>query len=141
MKRNGRSVCQLYNSLKNNILSAAIGKTPNEALYGFPVNNTVDLLNPVLSKKFTYIPDCRLQVSDAIALGQISAKFHYDKSRKLFSLKSGMKFTSSCTRESVGISAGMRGPGGPVTLGPVNTSPPHERMSSPVNDTFAAFIT
>jgi hypothetical protein len=73
----------------NNTFSAAIGKAPNEALYGFTVNNTVDLLSPNLSRKFTGIPECRIQVSDAIAIGQMSAKAQYDKSRKPLFLEVG----------------------------------------------------
>jgi hypothetical protein len=35
----------------NNTLSLAIRKAPNKALYGFTVNNTIDLLNAKTTKK------------------------------------------------------------------------------------------
>jgi hypothetical protein len=59
----------------NNTLSLAIGKAPNEALYGFIVNNIINLLNAKTTKKIIEILDCRIQVSDAIAIGIILAKY------------------------------------------------------------------
>jgi hypothetical protein len=53
---------------------AAIGKAPNEALYGFIVNNIVNLLSLNLSRKFIGIPKYYIQVSDVISMGQMLVK-------------------------------------------------------------------
>jgi hypothetical protein len=44
----------------NNTLSPVIGKALNEALYGFIVNNTVDLLSAKTTKKTIEILDYRI---------------------------------------------------------------------------------
>ena len=59
----------------NNTLSLAIRKAPNKALYGFIINNIVDLLSAKITKKTTKILDYKIQVSNAIIIGIISAKY------------------------------------------------------------------
>jgi len=42
------------------MLSLAIGKALNEALYGFIVNNIIDLLSAKTTKKTIKILDCKI---------------------------------------------------------------------------------
>jgi len=57
------------------MLSLAIGKALNEALYKFIVNNIIDLLSAKTIKKTIKILDCKIQVSDIIAIGIMLAKY------------------------------------------------------------------
>ena len=57
------------------MLSLAIGKALNEALYKFIVNNIIDLLSAKITKKTIKILNCKIQVSDAIAIRIILAKY------------------------------------------------------------------
>jgi hypothetical protein len=59
----------------NNTLFLAIKKAPNKALYGFTVNNTINLLSAKITKKTTKILNYKIQVSNAIAIGIMSAKY------------------------------------------------------------------
>ena len=59
-------------------MSVPTGYTPNEAVYGFTPNAALDLTK----YKKDSLPSAaaaRLEVSDAIAFTQMSAKFHYDR--------------------------------------------------------------
>jgi hypothetical protein len=58
----------------NNTFSLAIGKALNKALYGFIVNNIINLLSAKTTKKTIKILDYKIQVSDAIAIGIMLAK-------------------------------------------------------------------
>jgi uncharacterized membrane protein len=51
----------------NNTLSLAIRKALNEALYGFIINNIIDLLSAKTIKKIIEILDYKIQVSNAIS--------------------------------------------------------------------------
>jgi hypothetical protein len=59
----------------NNTLSLAIKKALNKALYKFIVNNTINLLNAKTIKKTTKILNYKIQVSNAIAIRIILAKY------------------------------------------------------------------
>jgi hypothetical protein len=57
------------------MLSLAIGKALNEALYRFIVNNIINLLSAKTTKKTIKILDCKIQVSNAIIIRIILAKY------------------------------------------------------------------
>jgi hypothetical protein len=59
----------------NNTLSLIIGKAPNKALYGFIVNNIIDLLSAKTIKKTIKILNYKIQVSNTIAIKIILAKY------------------------------------------------------------------
>jgi hypothetical protein len=59
----------------NNTLSLAIKKAPNKALDKFIVNNTINLLSAKTTKKTIKILDYKIQVSEAIAIRIMLAKY------------------------------------------------------------------
>ena len=59
----------------NNTLSFAIKKASNKALYKFIINNIVNLLNSKTTKKIIKILNYKIQVSNAIAIGIMLAKY------------------------------------------------------------------
>jgi hypothetical protein len=60
---------------RDNTLSLAIGKALNKALYKFTVNNIIDLLSAKTTKKIIEILNCKIQVSNAIAIRIMLAKY------------------------------------------------------------------
>ena len=59
----------------NNTFFLAIKKALNKALYKFIVNNIINLLNAKTTKKITKILNYKIQVSDAIVIRIILAKY------------------------------------------------------------------
>ena len=77
-------------SYMNNSVSAATGKTPNEAAYGFTPTAALDLWKADTADPTVIDPAmARLAVSDAIAFAQMRAKFYYDQSHKPLDLAVG----------------------------------------------------
>ena len=81
-------VLPFLQSAINNSTSASTGACPNQVVYGFRTNDTVDLLSEV--KQNVHIPALRTmmrgQAAEAIAWANINAKHYYDKSHKPFKL-------------------------------------------------------
>lgn len=62
----------------NNTLSVPTGYTSNETVYGFTPNTVLDLMK-YEKDSLSSTTAARLEVSDAIAFVQISAKFYYNR--------------------------------------------------------------
>lgn len=72
----------------NNSRSSSTGKSPNEVVYGFTPTQSTDLVStkahtPLIAKFI------RIEVADAIAFSQMSAKWVYDKNHKSITLAVG----------------------------------------------------
>ena len=75
------SVLPRLQSYLNNLVSAATGKTPNEAAYGFTPTAALDLWKLDIGVSDPTAIDAttaRLAVSDAIAFAQMRSKYYYD---------------------------------------------------------------
>ena len=61
----------------NNAVSTPTGKTPNEIVYRFSLNQLLDL--GAYEKEVFPKGIARLEAADAIAFAQINSKFHYNR--------------------------------------------------------------
>ncbi len=73
----------------NNAVSSTTGKTPNEAAYGFTPLQASDLLKTCADDNSREASRTRIQVSDAIAFAQMSAKHYYDQKHHPLLLRVG----------------------------------------------------
>ena len=71
-------------SFLNNSASASTGKTPNEVVYGFTPNRHVDLMSGRAIN-----PATRVEVQDAIAFANMSAKHNYDRRHRALDIEAG----------------------------------------------------
>jgi hypothetical protein len=75
---------QIQAAFNNSVNST--GKTPNEVVYGFTPNFTPKLLDDAPEID---LPAARIEVSDAIDLGNMNAKLAYDRKHKALFMKVG----------------------------------------------------
>lgn len=79
------SVLPRIQAYMNNTSSASTGKTPNEVVCGFSINQPTDLLAATPDISTT----ARIDVIDAISMAQMSMKHHYDRRHQALFLSVG----------------------------------------------------